>query len=253
MAVGAAVERQAGQGPADGAVAQREYRVGDTGIDQRLRADDRPRASGAVHHDHRARIGRRIAHAQGQFATGHAAPGRDAHGRIFLGAARVEDDKVLARLQAPVQLGRRQRRRVQRRLDQLAERLARHVDVLEQLAARSAPAIEVALQDRHLAVAEPLQHRQRPRDQPFSRIVEHDRCGSPRHQVADQQLDPAERHVDREQRMGARIGSFLAQVEQRDLDAVAQPPAHLLRRYGRAHDAAGLAERSQRLGRVALA
>lgn len=49
------LQRMTGQRPANGAVAQREYRITNTGIDQRLRANNAARASGAIHNHRGAR------------------------------------------------------------------------------------------------------------------------------------------------------------------------------------------------------
>src|ERR1700744_5722742 len=54
----AAFDAMAGEGPANGAVAKREYLVLESGVDQRLGADDAARPSGTIDDDGRIRRGR---------------------------------------------------------------------------------------------------------------------------------------------------------------------------------------------------
>ncbi len=82
------------QSPADGTVAQRHHLVADPGIDQRLGADDRAGAAGAIDDDGGVGIGRRHTGAQHQFAAGHADRARDVHGGIFVEPANVENPDV---------------------------------------------------------------------------------------------------------------------------------------------------------------
>ena len=75
----AVLERQAGQRPADGAVAKGRHPVGNAGVHQRLRADDAARAPGAVHDDQRLGRRRGRADAQTSSAPGTLMPRRHAH------------------------------------------------------------------------------------------------------------------------------------------------------------------------------
>ena len=92
--VGAMFEILLGEGPADGAVAQRHHLVGDAGIDQRLGADDRAGAAGAIDDDGGRGIGRRAAGAQHEFGAGHADRAGDVHGGVFVEAADIEDGDI---------------------------------------------------------------------------------------------------------------------------------------------------------------
>ena len=86
--------------------------VGDAGIDQRLGADDRPGAAGAIDDDGGLGIRRDAACAQHQFRAGHADRARDVHGGVFVEPADIENRDIgLARDQRG-DFFRRQRGRV---------------------------------------------------------------------------------------------------------------------------------------------
>ncbi|MOA00750.1 hypothetical protein D3C78_1201230 [compost metagenome] len=95
----AVLQLLAGEGPADGAVAQRGYRVGDAGIYQRLRADQAAGTPGAVDDHPRGRIRRQFGDAQHQLSAGHADPAGDAHVLIFVEAAGIQHHHVGLRIQ----------------------------------------------------------------------------------------------------------------------------------------------------------
>jgi hypothetical protein len=142
-------------------------------------------------------------------------------------------------------------------LDQFAERLAVGIDVLEQLVAGVGPALQSALQGMNIGVAERGQALAGRRDQALAIVVEHDLGVLARDAIKDLQLQPAQRQLRGEQRVGLGEGVFLAQVDQGDLAAGDQVVADLARRDGQqGHGVISTGvgfERSQRLGRVVLA
>jgi len=118
------------QSPADRSVPQRQHLVGDAGIDQRLGADDRPGAAGAIHDDRRLRIRRNAARAQHQFRAGHADGAGYVHGRIFVEPPDIQNRDIgLSRNQRGDLVGG-QRRRMLTLLDQFAKRLGVGIDIL---------------------------------------------------------------------------------------------------------------------------
>jgi len=151
-ATGPEASEQAGEGLCLGGpervpgVLQRDHLVRDPGIDQRLCADDRARAAGAVHHHQRVGSRCRGTNAPHQLGAGGADAARDAHGAIFLFAPRIQHHDVRALVQQPPQVARGDRRRVPLRLHQLAEGFAGRVDVPEDLAAGAAPTSQAAVE-----------------------------------------------------------------------------------------------------------
>src|SRR5581483_8995863 len=57
-------------------------------------------------------------------------------------------------------------------------------------------------------------------------VDQHDPARAPRHQPPDIEFEPAVRQVDREQRVPGTVLALLADVEKRDLAAVAEPVPH---------------------------
>ncbi|MCY1554881.1 hypothetical protein D9M68_914920 [compost metagenome] len=84
----------AGQGPADGAIAQGGYRVGQAGVDQRLGTDDAAGPPGAVDDHPSGRVRRQFAGTQDQLGARHADAGGDAHGLVFIETAGVEHHHI---------------------------------------------------------------------------------------------------------------------------------------------------------------
>ena len=118
----------AGQLPAHGAVLERDHRIGNAGIAQRLAADDAARASGAVDHHKRIWIGRQLVHPINQFGARYVDAAGNVHTVEFVERARIEDHHLAPGLGEPANLVRRHARRVEVVLDEFAERLGRHVD-----------------------------------------------------------------------------------------------------------------------------
>ena len=211
-----------GEAPAHRAVAQRHDLVGHARVDQRLRADDRARAPRAVDHHQRVRLRRHVVHAQHQLGARHVDAGRDRDALEFIEGPAVEHHHVGARLHQRVELVRRDARRAVLVLDQLAERLARHVDAGEQLVAGRLPADIAAVEHADIDVAGFRQHGRGALRQPVGIVDQHD----PRRTAWDQprhaQLEPAQRHRAREQQVVLRKDPLLAHVEQRELLPIEQ-------------------------------
>ncbi|AJY40699.1 rhodanese-like domain protein [Burkholderia humptydooensis] len=225
----AVIERLPRERPADRAVAQRGDRIRQPRVDERLRADDAARAPRAVHDHARRRIGRELAHPQHEFRARHARRARDAHRLVFVEAPRIDDHDVGPRIDQLLHFLRGQRRRVPLRLDELAERLARHVDVDEELAARRLPAGEPAFEQMHARVAERREYRCRARREILAErfAVDRDRRVAARNARPCVEFELRQRKIRGPQRMAARIWVFLAHVDQRDLRAGEQRGAHV--------------------------
>jgi hypothetical protein len=125
--------------PADGAIAQRRYRIRDASVDERLRADNAARATGAVDDHSRLWIGRYFTDSQHEFRSRYADGGWNAHGLELIEATRIDHDDISTGIEQPLHFLRRQRRGVAPGLDQFTEGLAGHIDVAEDLATSSDP------------------------------------------------------------------------------------------------------------------
>ncbi len=155
--VRAMLEPLACESPADGAVAQRHHLVGDAGIDQRLGADDRPGAAGAIDDDGGLGIRRGPPGAKHQFRAGHADRAGDVHGCIFVEPPHIQDGDVgFAGDQRGDFVGA-ERGRMPPRLHQFAKGLGIGIDVLEQFVAGGLPAPQPAVELADVAVAQGFQ------------------------------------------------------------------------------------------------
>ncbi len=220
----AVFELPARQRPADGAVAQRHHLVGNTGIDQRLGADDRAGAAGAIDDDGGRGIGRGAAGAQHQFGAGHADRARDVHGRIFVEAPDIEDLNIGFGCDQISDFVRRERRRVATMFDQFAECLGVGIHILENFVTGVAPALKSAIELSDVGVAERLELFRR-RHEAFSGIVDYDRHILARQPQCSFQRDPVRGHVGGEQRMAGGEGRLVPEIEQRDFLAQQQRAA----------------------------
>ncbi|MNO90319.1 hypothetical protein D3C76_818260 [compost metagenome] len=113
-------------------------------------------------------------------------------------------------------------------LHQFAERLARHVDVAEQLATGVAPAGQSTFEQGHVAVAEFAQALGGDPGQAFAIVINGD-CGiAAGNSCIDLQLQLRQRDVGGEQRvlLGERV--FLADVDQGYLAAIEQGGADIV-------------------------
>ncbi len=125
------------QVPADGAVAERGDPVRDAGVHERLRADDAPRPAGAVDDDQRRRVRRQLADAVHELGARHAMP----VGMLIVwysSKRRASSTTTSACASSSALSSSADSDGVWRRgLDELAERLAGHVHVAKDLAARA--------------------------------------------------------------------------------------------------------------------
>src|ERR687887_245960 len=110
----------------------------------------------------------------------------DGHALIFLERPRVEHNEVRAGCLELAQLGGRDARRAVTVLDELAERLRRHIDAAEELAARGLPGGAAPFQDFHRRVAKLAQTRGGELREALTAIEYDDGGAAPRHEVADQ-------------------------------------------------------------------
>ena len=241
-----------GQGPADGAIAQGRHGVGYAGIDQRLGADNAAGASGAVDDDAGGRVRRQLTGAQHQLGAGHADAGGDAHGLVFVEAAGVEHHHIGLAVEQGLHLFGGQGRRVAFTLHQLAEGLARHVDVDKQLATGVAPTVQAALQQADRGVAQRNQALGGAAGEPFAVVVDRHLGIALRDARVHLQFQLGQRDVRGEQRVGFGKRRFFAHVHQGDFFAVQQGLANLGKaavRYG-AHRAGLFSlDKSQMFGR----
>jgi hypothetical protein len=232
MVVPTARQIEPGEVPAHGAVLERDDPVGNAGVDERLRADDRARAAGAVDHDQRVGRGHHVVDPVDELRAGAVGGAGDAHPAVLGERAAVEDDDFLARRDATLHFLRLHARRVLGVLDQLAERLGGHVDAAVDLIAGGFPGRGAALEQRHVGVAMGEQPPRGHFGQAFV-TVDHDHAGgASRHQQRDPHLEPRQGRAGGEQQMALGEDAFLAHVEQRDLAAVVEAALQLLRGEG---------------------
>ena len=128
-------------------------------------------------------------------------------------------------------------RRVPVDLDDLGEGLARHVGARKQRIPGRFPGRHAALQDMQRASSRARQPARRPVGDPVAIVDQHDPARAPRHQTANLHFEPAIRQVDREQRVPGAVLTLLADIEKRDLAAIAKPASH-----GRDIDGRGIGE-----------
>ena len=153
----AACHFQAGKMPAHRAVLQRHDLVRQARVDQRLRTDDRARAAGAVHDDQSLGTRREVLHAIDQLGAGAVDAARDRHVVELRHRPRIQDHHVGLGVDQLLQVGGVDARRVVVVLDHFAERLRRHVDAGEDLAARVGPGLQAAFHHGDVTVAHLLQ------------------------------------------------------------------------------------------------
>ena len=177
-------ERQTGKHPSDRTVAERRNPMGHTDIQEGLCADDAAGAPGAVHKHGRRRRRRYVEYAQREFAARHALPARNAHGAVFLEAARIEDDGVGRAREQRVYLAGRKRRRLAYAFDKFAERFARHIHVLKHLA-DGAVSSEPAGENRDIAIAERRNASGRASRETLTIVIDHDRDAVARHEIKE--------------------------------------------------------------------
>ena len=187
------------------------------GIDQRLRADDRAGAAGAIDDDGGLGVRRGAAGAQHQFGAGHADRAGNVHGGVFVEPPDIEDLHIGFAGDQASDLFRAQRRRMPAMLDQFAKRLGVGIDVLEQFIAGRLPALQPAVERTDIGKARLLEMIRRQRHQSLAGIVDHDRHILARQPRLGLQRDPVGRHIGGKQRMAGREGGLVPHIEQRDL------------------------------------
>src|SRR5262249_31159617 len=173
-AVGPGLELVPGEDPAGGAVLEAVDPRNSHAL-QHPRTDDAARAPGAVHDDGRVPVDvfSDVRDAQGQLAAGHAATARDAEATKLLGRARVENNELLAVLDAHGQILGLDLGDVVDDFNFLAEVLAGNVHAPLGRQPVGDPAVDAAVEHRDLAIAEPLQRARRERG-PSPVVVAHD-------------------------------------------------------------------------------
>jgi hypothetical protein len=114
-----------------------------------------------------------VGDAQRQLAPGHAAAAGDTEAPELFGGTRIEDDELLALLDARREILALDLRDVVNHLDLLAEVLAGDVHPPLGLEPVGDPAVDPAVEHRHLAVAQTLQRSRREPSAPAV-VVAHD-------------------------------------------------------------------------------
>ena len=150
-------ELMSGEQPASGPVLQAED-VGNAHALQNAGADDAARTSRTVDDDRRVlvEIPGDVGDAESELAARHAAAGGDAEAPELLGGAAVEDDELLALLHPLGEILRLDLGNVVHRLDLLTEILARHVASPLRGEPVGHPAIDAAVEHRHVTVPHAL-------------------------------------------------------------------------------------------------
>ncbi len=208
--------------PAHGAVLQRNDGVRQPGVDQRLRADDRARASSAVHHHQRLRALHDLVDTIDEFRARAVERTGDVHHPVLAHRSRIEHHDVLACIEACLQFGGSDSRRAAGMLDVLAKGLARHVDSGEEFKTRGAPRAHTAAQHRDMAIAETAQRRRRALRECLVAVAQHDARSPPRHHRFQPQLQARQRDAGGGEQVAGGEHAFFAHVQERDLAAVAE-------------------------------
>ena len=211
-----------GEVPRHRAVLQRHDPVAEPGIAQRLRADDAARAAAAIDDDRR--IGRRhqVGEAIDQLGAGYADRARNAVVLVFLIGPAVEDRDIGAAVDQGFQVGRGNPRRAGLVLDDFGERLARDVHAAIDAVPGRLPGRDAAVEHRHIRIAERSHAPGGEQCRTVAVVAPHDSGGAARHQIVDEQFQPAQRHARRQQQVAPAENALLARVEQGDLAAIVQ-------------------------------
>ena len=222
LPVGALDDLEAREMPGHGAVLQRHDLVGNAGIDQRLCAYDAARAAAAVDDHHRARRRHQILEAVDQLGARDADGGRNGVGVVLGERAAVEDGDVSAGIDQRLELGGRDPGRAEIVLDNLGERLARHVHAAVDAKAGALPGGDAAVKDRHVRIAEVGHPLGGPLAQASAVVAPHNACLASRHHVVGQHLDAPQRHARGHQDVPLPERLLLAGIEEGDFEPVVQ-------------------------------
>jgi len=243
----AMIQREAGEGPSNRAVAQCSHPIGDRGVHERLRSDDAAGPAGAINDHQSLRIRCNLAHTQHEFAARNTNRSGNAHCSEFLESPRVQHDQILARLQLGVQFLGGDRGSMPPRFHQLTERLARDIHVAKQFAPGCAPGGEAATQQGKIRISQFGQLAGGPSGKSFAIVVYDDGHGPARNSIPDLQFQASRGQRSRKQRVGERKCALLPHIEQRDFTAIDQTRPHFV--HG---DFAGHEDKSQRFGVTSL-
>ena len=148
---------------------------------------------------------------------------------------------------------------MQQAFDQLAEGLARYVDVAKQLAACIVPAGKPALQQRHIGITERLQALRGHGGKAFAFVIDGDGRIAARYPGVDVQFQPGQGDIGGEQRVSLGERRLFADIDQCHFLAVQQCLAQGgVGAYGNLAHAGELSfggrslDKSQKLGMPAL-
>ena len=158
--------------------------------------------------------------AERQFGAGHIDAAGNGHVFEFGHGAAVDDDQIFAPVFHGLQFGRRNMRGLEIDLDEFTERLGGHVDAAKDLEPGRGPACQPAFQEGNVRIAEAHQPFRPARHQIIvfrAAGAQHNGHVAPRHQIINDQLQPAQRQGYGEQQVALAEGAFFAQVQQRQL------------------------------------
>ena len=223
LPLGIPFELQPGEGPTLRAVLERIDGVGDAKVDQRLRADDRSCAAGAVDDNRRPRVRHQVRHPQRQLTVRAANSAGNAHLAVFDHRPTVEDDAVGVRRAHCLQRLSRNMGCSVRLLDELAEGLARNVDAgIERVSGRP-PGRDATLQRPHAAVAEGGCTPCGTLGDPIVAVAQHEIDGGVGDQRRQAELEAAIGKRDGEKQMTLPELPMLPHVDQRELTRLRKP------------------------------
>jgi hypothetical protein len=106
-------------------------------------------------------------------------------------------------------------------LNELAERLAWHIDARENVETRCRPSVDAALENRHVGIAVAGKDRRGAFGSAVMVVAQHDARRTARHQPGEFQLEPAQRYGARQKQMALRKDQLFANIDKRQLTAVA--------------------------------
>ena len=124
----AMLEREPGQVPAHCAILERQYAVGNSRVDDRLRTKNTSGAPGAVHDNRRLRPGCEVTDPVGQLATRHTDPAGDIHVAVFGKGPGIQNHQIVATILHVLERLRLDRGCAEMVFNGLPECLAWHVD-----------------------------------------------------------------------------------------------------------------------------
>ena len=202
--------------PAHRSVLQRDHPVFQSGVDQRLRADDAACPPGAVDDDKGVGVWCHLLDPVHQLRAGAVGAGRDGHVAELSDRTGVEDDHVLVGLQEFLQFRCRDSGGVVGVFYEFTKRLGRHVDTRVQLASAGGPLVDATFQDVAVCPAERRGTLCSNGRQPVGGtglIAPHRSGVGAGHQRPKVQLEGRQRHACRVKQMRLVVDALLAGVE----------------------------------------